>query len=443
MRATAADQALVARFRRDPSRVTDAVEVMRGVQAEVGNLYAGAPIRSTPHALLVDPARAKVLARQVEGLGRVLERAARKLIEAGKVGELLGKSDLHTQLIEASLPRTGLIAPIMRIDGMVGRGTRFRVIEVNTDGSTGLHDAPSLAAAALATAPLSSLGKTWALEGRDLYDGLAEAMRGAHQARGGEGAPRVAVCDWAEVKTGHEQEAVARALSARGVPACRVDPRQLKRVRGTLRGPEGRVDLVYKRVLTAELLARRDEVRDYLEAALADQVGQVDPFAADVPYDKGLLALLREGSLDHLLTKAQRDLARAVIPEASLYRGGARQRARAVARRERLVLKPRTEYGGRGVVLGPFTGARAWARALDRAAEEGGHMLQAFCPPPVRNLWVPTEAGGERQALFTITGVWVMHGKMRGLYERAGPSPVINVSGGAFGIPVLWARRRR
>jgi hypothetical protein len=416
---------------------------MQAHQRALGNLYGGEPIRSLPDPLLVDPEGFRPLGRRIVRLRRLLEAEAMRLVRADRFQELLGMEDLQADLVRASGQRPGRPTPVARVDGMWTRGG-IKVVEVNTDGSTGILDCYALAASAKKAPALQKLAERYRLEARSLFRRIAGELVKLHQGAGGEGSPRVAILDWETVKSRYEQEELARRFTELGVPTVWCDPREVRRTRGRLRGPDGPIDIVYKRVLTSELLERRGEVDAYLKAVLAGQVLQLDPFTADILYDKGFLAWMREPEALGRISPDARRLVKGMLPESRFFPADPGRRHWAAANRGRLVLKPRTEYGGKGVVLGPRVNDRAWAAALDAAEASGDrYLLQEYVTPIPYTVWEPRARGRATQVeLFGIVGVWLVGDSAPGLYMRAGPDPVINVSSGAYGLPVLFARRK-
>lgn len=430
-------RALDQRYREDPGLFPPSLEAMQRHQTELGNLYGGQPIGSVPSPLVLDRAAWAPVQDKVRRLRDLLEKVALELVSSRQAGPSLGFRPLHLELVEASAERPGRPAPLARIDGMISPEGRFQVVEVNTDGSTGVHDCYSLAEAARRSPAVLPVAESEGLEVASLYEPLATVFRTLWEDAGESGAPRVAIVDWETVKSRYEQQVLAKRLSDLGVPAQWCDPRALERKRGRLVGPEGPVDILYKRVLSAELLERRDEVGAYLDAILGGEVLQVDPFTADILYDKGLMALV-QGEAGEGLSPEEKSLVEELVPFARPYPGDGDLTEQALAERETLVLKPRTEYGGKGVVLGNRVGPREWEQALTEARGGGTFLLQRYLEPNRFSAWVPSAEGCEQREFFSTTGIWIMGDETPGIYFRAGPSPVINVSGGAYGLPVLF-----
>ncbi len=158
------------------------------------------------------------------------------------------------------------------------------------------------------------------------------------------------------------------------------------------------VDFVYKRVLTSELLARYGLDHPIVAALRAGAVCLVNPFSCKLLHKKASFAVACDERNAHLLTEAEQRAVRAHIPWTRTVE------ARATldpagnpidllpwvsANRERLVLKPNDEYGGKGIRIGWETEQGAWDAALSGAADEPMVVQErvqiAFEPFPALN----------------------------------------------------------
>src|SRR5438105_12748307 len=83
-------------------------------------------------------------------------------------------------------------------------------------------------------------------------------------------------------------------FEAQGVQTLICDPRELELKRGKLYANGTAVNLVYRRVLTSELLARGEETRALRDAYLAGAACVVNTFRAKLLHKKMSLALLSD-----------------------------------------------------------------------------------------------------------------------------------------------------
>src|SRR5262245_60656013 len=86
---------------------------------------------------------------------------------------------------------------------------------------------------------------------------LLDALVASYREWGGTtGAPQIAIVDWREVPTFSEFEILRDAFTQAGVPTIVCDPRDLSFDGGRLRCGDRAIDLVYRRVLINDIIAR-------------------------------------------------------------------------------------------------------------------------------------------------------------------------------------------
>ncbi len=218
---------------------------------------------------------------------------------------------------------------------------------------------------------------------------LLAVLLDAWNQSGGSGSPRIAILDWSGLPTHSEFVLFQRYFRDHGIEAAICTPDDLAYRNGRLvatrfetadptAASEFPIDLVYKRVLTSELLVRYgDAALDHpLMRAYADgAICMVNSFRAKLLHKKAIFALLTDDALHDLFTPDERAAIAAHVPWTRMVRPGSTTYqgspidliAFARAERERLVIKPNDEYGGKGVIIGWETPPDEWDRALGDA----------------------------------------------------------------------------
>jgi len=200
------------------------------------------------------------------------------------------------------------------------------------------------------------------------------AMLRAHRSRS-EDAPAIAIVDWRGLPTLTEFEMFERYFESRGIPTVICAPDDLTYSRGTLRARGKPINLVYRRVSRASFLRRATfpAPRPRVPRRSRDR-GQQLP--AKLLHKKMSLALLSDDRYAALYTAPQRAAIAKHIPWTRKVREDTRRTRQVVdlgdfviAHRERLVLKPNDEYGGKGVVLGWTIDQHEWSSLPRRAGK--------------------------------------------------------------------------
>src|SRR5436305_14533333 len=108
---------------------------------------------------------------------------------------------------------------------------------------------------------------------------LLEALVASYREWGGTVAPPlIAIVDWREVPTWTEFEILRDAFTAEGVPTIICDPRELSFANGELTAQGRRIDLVYRRVLMNDIVARPDDCAALVGAYAARSVCVANTF---------------------------------------------------------------------------------------------------------------------------------------------------------------------
>lgn len=427
----------------DPAAALEQAEGLREAFAREGVTFAGEPLPSFLRPHLV--ARADWEALRAQGV-RIMEAAARVARHAfdGDVGRLC--DFLGTPAAEAAWVGLDPGLPdvvLSRLDAFLApAGPRF--IEVNSDAPAGFGYGDRMARLFRRLPAFRRFEQAVKVSYQPSDDGLVRAVAANWRASAGVGRPRIAIADWAEVKTRPDQEILREAFAARGFDCVLADPREMDVAGGRLHAAGAPVDLVYRRAVLSEMVQREDEVRAFLGAYRHRLCPFVNSFRCRLSEDKAFFAILTDEAFAHLLSDDERALVAAALP---WTRRVAERRTLkdgreidlvpfVLASRERLVLKPTHEYGGRSVFLGSETAPGEWEAAV-RAALEAPWVVQERVEIPEEPF--PVFEGGALGfvSLKVNTNPFYVAGESVGAVTRASRSSVINVSAGGGSVPTF------
>lgn len=258
--------------------------------------------------------------------------------------------------------------------------------------------------------------------------------------------PRMAIVDVAQSPSVPEFRITARAAHRHGVQTVICTPEELTYDGSLLHAGGEPVHLVLRRALLEDL-SEGD-----LTAAMRDgRVCAVNPFRARVSNNKKLFALFSDPRFAHLIDAEAADVVRETIPWTRILRPGRAGYGDWVVdlvqfvsdNRERLVLKPASDYGGQGVSLGIETPQAEWEALIDTHAETGDYIVQEYVPVPEEMF--PTVQDGHiqmRLKRFNINPFGI-GGRYAGMITRISDRAVINVSAGGGLLPSVVGRHKR
>lgn len=273
---------------------------------------------------------------------------------------------------------------------------------------------------------------------------LVESVLRSWKERGSGGMPRVAVVDWADVRTRADQEILREEFERRGVPCVLHDPRELLVKGGRLIGPFGPIDVVYRRGLLSELVEREDDLRPFLEAYRDGCALFVNSFRCRLSEDKAFFALLDDEQFAPLLSAEEHAFVRASVPwTRRLEERRTAKDGRVVElvpyvleHRDSLVLKPAHGYGGRSVFVGDETPAAEWASVVAAGLGQAWVVQERVAIP--EEPFPVAERGGVRiESLKVNANPFYVAGAEVGAVARASRNAVINVSAGGGSVPTF------
>jgi hypothetical protein len=206
---------------------------------------------------------------------------------------------------------------------------------------------------------------------------------------------------------------------------------------GRLRCGDFEIDLVYKRIIIHEFLARYDETHPLVRAYLNRDVCLVNPFRCKIMHKKASFELLTDDAYARWFTSAERQAIRRSIPwtrrmanRRTTYYGRSVELVDFVRQnRARLVLKPNDDYGGHGVYLGPQLDERAWDNAIATALS-GDYVVQEAIDLHTEEFPIFSDRDWKVQPMFVDTNPFLFRGNVCGAMVRLSSSPIVNVTSG-------------
>jgi hypothetical protein len=360
---------------------------------------------------------------------------------------LLEDASLRSELdLEAEEERLALADPgfrssstSSRIDGFYS--DRLRYVEYNAESPAGMAYNDQLIGVFERLPVMRVFRKRFRLRALPLRSRQLAAMLRGFKEWGQASTPVVAIIDWRGLPTTREFELFRDFFTARGIRTLISDPRSLEFSRGVLYADGQPVNLVYRRVLTSELLQRGDESRALRDAYLAGAACVLNSFRAKLLHKKMSLALLSDDRYARLYTPEQRRAIAKHVPWTRKLRPGPTRRNGTVVddlpeyvanHPEELVLKPNDEYGGKGVVLGWTVSADEWRRAV-KAALDSSYVVQEAVPIPRQRFPVVLE--GMRYVDFAMDmDPYLFNGRVFGFLSRLSSAELLNVTAGAGSV---------
>jgi hypothetical protein len=391
-----------------------------------------------------DEARIASAAETIAALG---ERIVRAAFASDDLYQQLGMREAEDALVDIE-PGYPTASTASRLDAFL-LPSSLHFAEYNAESPAGIGYTQRLCELFDATSTMVRFREGRQVRYYKVIDAMLEALMASYREWGGSARPpTIAIVDWREVPTWTEFEILRDAFVAAGVPTLVCDPRDLVFANGALTVEGSRIDLVYRRILVNDILAKPAECRALVEAYSARAICMANTFRCKLAHKKAFFAVLTDPANESLFSPAEREVIRAHIPWTRVlddtstatdeWHGDLLELVR--ARREYMVLKPNDEYGGTGVTLGWETPEGAWLEKIDAALDDpyGTWVVQERIP--VRRELFPQFDGSGRISMNDMLvdfAPYLFRGRIGGYLTRLSGSGLANVTSGGGQVPAF------
>lgn len=330
----------------------------------------------------------------------------------------------------------------------------LKFAEYNGESPAGLGYSETLAELFRELPVMGQFAKRYEVHTYPLSAKLLDALVASYLDWGGTSKkPQIAIVDWRDVPTWSEFEILQERFERMGVPTLIADPRDLEFDGKALYAEEKKIDLVYRRVLINDIVARPEECSALVKAYTANAVCVANNFRCKLPHVKAFFALLTDERNGGLFSYDEREVIKRHIPwtrvveDVKTIHYGQTVELLEFIRSERnnLVLKPSDEYGGSGVTLGWETDEAAWDNAIGKAlsSKNGAWIVQERIP--IRREVFPyiAQLGKvDYRDMLVDFAPYLFRGKVCGFLTRLSATGLANVTSGGGQVPAFRVNLR-
>ena len=408
---------------------------LREAQRELGLLHGDRPTCSFLRPHILHRRQYEEIKSAAETIAIAFEKVANAALIDQQLMELLCLAPLEEEMARIDPGYTRLCVT-SRLDSYITEDG-FAFLEYNAESPAGVGDQMQLEKL-LFTLPAM---QTFLAKHRHWlpqpHDALLNSLLKAYREWGGEvETPNIAIVDWSDVPTRSEFQVLKDYFVARGHDTVITDPTDLTYDGNTVSAEGFRVDILYKRVVIHEFLNTFDREHPLIRACKDGKVCMANSFRSKLVHKKSSFAVLTDPTYHHLFEESELELIRKHVPWTRLvkpgmttFRGAEWDLLSLISEdRERFVLKPNDDYGGRGVLLGWEVSAEEWKTGL-RTALTKPYVVQER----VQGLRTTIPAYSDRVFLdqsYVDLNPFLFENKVEGALVRLSAAPLLNVTSG-------------
>lgn len=366
----------------------------------------------------------------------ILNKAIKYYLSDDKFRGYFGFSPLLEKLILKD-PGYSTAVPIGRFDIFYHYDTgSFQFCELNADGSAGMHEQQELARIFKKSSIIKDFEGDYGINDFDLLDSWVNILQGKYKEFSNSNTkPQVAIIDWMGENPPAEFIEFQKAFVLDGCETIIVDPRWLEYKEGKLYYKDFRIDCIYRRAVTWEVIERADSVKPFIDAYLASDVCVVGPFRSQIIHNKIIFALLHDEAKTPFLTDEERKFIKEHIPYTAVFDLTNQELIDStIENKDLLVLKPMDKYASKGVRIGRDYSSEEWIRIIAEEVQEE-YIVQDFCHVPMIPMAFYNSNTIQFKNFNYIIGLYMYDGGLQGIYTRVATKSVIGGTEEYFVVP--------
>jgi len=398
----------------------------------------GHPVPSCFHPYVLSEKQFREIAVHTETMAEILFKVCHLFMVHQEIRDLF---EFDPDLLEWMEVKPGydMPVPVSRYDGYYDPAKNSLVFnEFNADGTSGMNQTNTLEEIFLDNPLGKKMAERFGLGFRDLRDQVLEVLlRNYRKAGGAKTRPNIAIMDFRETASPEEFEGLKKAFSAQGYGTAIVDPRDLTYEKGVLAAGGLPIDILYRRLVTVDLLERREEAGPFIKAYKEGNVCTIGSLRTEVVHSKIIFCLLTDPAYKRFFTPAERNFLADHIPWTRKLTLSDPELLRAVLdEKDSLMLKPHNAYASKGHIVGQDCSQEEWEESVRRLADTC-YLVQEKIPAPGKEFITPQ---GSREFLKINLGTYVFDGKLSGFYTRISKEVVISTLRKGYVVPTLISR---
>ncbi len=425
------------------AHVSDYHQMLDGV-AHSKAIYKGEPVPTLYVPMVYTERDEQTFKQALGGMMDVVRRTIDLYLEKPDVRALFDFDEKLDALIRVPHQYDAHV-PMGRFDIFYYGDGDFRFCELNADGASAMNEQYELAKVFEQTALLKSFGDRYQFETHELFHSwvhsVSEIYKSYQANRGFEKARKdthVAIVDFVDKSSPIEFEVFKAAFIAEGYRCDIVDPRDIVCEDGKMVKDGQVIDVVYRRLVTKDLMDRYDEIPGFVEGLRAGETCVIGSVKTQIVHTKRFFEVLYRPEFRQYLSAAQIAFIDAHIPMTKRLTNAPDY----IVDKDAYIIKPVDYYASKGVCAGSDYTEAEWAELIrEKSAED--FIVQRYCPLSLQpNVLYNETSGFERHLFRTITGLFTYNEKLSGVYVRAGLNAIISGLHSGYTLPTFIVKEK-
>lgn len=406
-------------------------------------IYKDEPIPVTYQGLFYDKENKKDFQYMSDMLMNITRKITKRYIEDEKYRKHFKFSKELESLIVHD-PGYDIPVPIGRYDVFYSGRDNFKFVEFNTDGSSAMNEDNTIGKIMLETKSIKKMEEKYGYEIKniDLINSWAKTSIDIYQkTKKTDALPNIAIVDVMEIGTPYEFREFKKAYENLGAKCEIIDIKDLEYTDGKLNYNGFDIDLVYRRIVTVELMNIYDEIKPFIDAYYDNAFMMLGSFRSQIMHYKLTYKIFRIKDTREILTDEENEFLDAHIPYTEEF-VTEEDFKKVLENKDKYILKPIDSYASHGIVTGrDYSDISEYEKVLRELLNTGYIYQEYYVMDPLK--FVEFDKNGKLTVdkFGAVVGMFIYNEKFVAPYTRIGRDNLISGARDYYTAPNLYIER--
>ena len=353
----------------------------------------------------------------------IVEKVTKEYVENESYRKIFDLDPLTEKLILKD-PSYNISTPIARFDVMYDGREDYKFCELNTDGSSAMLEDKSLADLMKETKAIEKLKEKYEIEHIDLLQTLVDSIEDLYyKAKNTRKKINIAIVDIIEFDN-IEFKTIQKLFEKKGHNCKIADLKDLKRKEDGLYIEDMKIDLVYRRLVTSDLIENKEIGKDLIESYLNDEIMTIGSFRSTLFYTKDIFRILRLEESQKILSEKENEFIKKHIPytEKFFYQ---KDKEKILENKDKYILKPIQGYASYGIYVGKEHDKKEFEKILEEIKDKNYIYQEYYMVKPLEFVKMEDEKA-KLEDFSYVTGLFAYNKKFIAPYMRIGNAALIS-----------------
>lgn len=369
----------------------------------------------------------------------IVEKVTKEYVENESYRKLFALDPLTEKLILKD-PGYNISTPIARFDVMYDGREDYKFCELNTDGSSAMLEDKSLADLMKETKAIEKLKEKYIIDHIDLLQSLVDSIEDLYyKTKNTKEKINIAIVDIVEFDN-IEFKTIQKLFEKKGHRCKIANLKDLERKDGGLYIDNMKIDLVYRRLVTSDLIENKDIGKNLIDAYLNDEVMTIGSFRSTLFYTKDIFRILRLKESQKILSEKENEFIKKHIPYTEKF-DYQKDKEKILEEKDKYILKPIQGYASHGIYVGKEHDKKEFEKILDQIKDKDYIYQEYYTVKPIKFIKMEDDKAKLEDFSF-VAGLFAYNKKFISPYMRIGNAALISSARQYYVVSSLKIREK-